>query len=55
MEALEAASLHPAQALGISHRKGTLKAGAEADFVLLDDNLRVRATFIAGELVWSSL
>lgn len=29
-EALEAASLHPAQLLGISHRKGTLDYGADA-------------------------
>ncbi|KAM4717139.1 N-acetylglucosamine-6-phosphate deacetylase isoform 2-T2 [Anableps anableps] len=51
-EALEAASLHPAQLLGISHRKGNLDYGADADLVLLDDGLRVRATYISGEEVW---
>ncbi|XP_038151206.1 N-acetylglucosamine-6-phosphate deacetylase [Cyprinodon tularosa] len=51
-EALEAASLHPAQLLGISHRKGNLDYGADADLVLLDDALNVRATFISGEEVW---
>ncbi|XP_029432857.1 N-acetylglucosamine-6-phosphate deacetylase isoform X3 [Rhinatrema bivittatum] len=50
--ALEAASLHPAQVLGIEHRKGTLNYGADADFVLLDDDLNVKATYIAGEQVW---
>ncbi|XP_018620100.1 N-acetylglucosamine-6-phosphate deacetylase [Scleropages formosus] len=50
--ALEAASLHPAQLLGISHRKGTLNYGTDADFVLLDDELSVRATYIAGHQVW---
>uniref|UniRef100_A0A8C5R464 N-acetylglucosamine-6-phosphate deacetylase n=1 Tax=Leptobrachium leishanense TaxID=445787 RepID=A0A8C5R464_9ANUR len=51
-EALEAASLHPAQTLGLQQRKGTLNCGADADFVLLDDNLTVKATCIAGEVVW---
>ncbi|KAK1785671.1 hypothetical protein P4O66_019015 [Electrophorus voltai] len=51
-EALEAASLHPAQLLGISHRKGTLDYGTDADFVILDDTLTVRETYIAGHLVW---
>ncbi|XP_061567537.1 N-acetylglucosamine-6-phosphate deacetylase-like [Cololabis saira] len=51
-EALEAASLHPAQLLGISHRKGQLDYGSDADLVLLDDQLNVRATYISGEEVW---
>ena len=34
-QALEAASLHPARALGIDSRKGTLDFGADADFVVL--------------------
>ncbi|XP_061256880.1 N-acetylglucosamine-6-phosphate deacetylase isoform X1 [Bos mutus] len=50
--ALEAASLHPAQLLGLEKRKGTLDFGADADFVVLDDSLHVRATYISGELVW---
>ncbi|XP_069503054.1 N-acetylglucosamine-6-phosphate deacetylase [Ambystoma mexicanum] len=52
--ALEAASLHPAQVLGIEQRKGTLNFGTDADFVLLDSTLHVRATFIAGTQVWGS-
>lgn len=51
-EALEAASLHPAQLLGISQKKGNLDYGADADLVLLDDGLHVRATYISGEEVW---
>ncbi|XP_077415776.1 N-acetylglucosamine-6-phosphate deacetylase [Vanacampus margaritifer] len=51
-EALEAASLHPAQLLGISQHKGTLDFGSHADFVLLDDELNVKATFISGQEVW---
>ncbi|KAM4698045.1 N-acetylglucosamine-6-phosphate deacetylase [Rhinophrynus dorsalis] len=51
-EALEAASLHPAQVLGLQHHKGSLDFGADADFVFLDDRLNVKATYIAGEVVW---
>lgn len=52
VEALEAATLHPAQLLGITSKKGTLDSDTDADFILLDDELNVRATYIAGELVW---
>lgn len=51
-EALEAASLHPAQLLGISHQKGNLNYGSDADLVFLDDALNVKATYISGEEVW---
>lgn len=54
IEALESASLHPAQLLGISDFKGTLDYDTDADFVMLDDSLNVLATYIAGKLVWDS-
>ncbi|XP_061456209.1 N-acetylglucosamine-6-phosphate deacetylase [Rhineura floridana] len=50
--ALEAASLHPAQLLKIEDRKGTLEYDTDADFLLLDDSLHIRATYIAGQQVW---
>ncbi|XP_058129812.1 N-acetylglucosamine-6-phosphate deacetylase isoform X1 [Anopheles ziemanni] len=50
--ALEAASLHPALCVGIEKRKGTLEYGADADFVMLDDELIVKSTWIAGECVF---
>lgn len=50
--ALEAASLHAAELLGLSHRKGSLAYGCDADLLLLDDDLNVRATFISGAEVW---
>lgn len=50
--ALNACTLHPARALGIADKKGTLNEGADADFVLLDDDLQVKATYLRGELVW---
>lgn len=50
--ALEAASLHPAKCLGIEKQKGTLNCGADADFVMLDDDLNVLSTWISGECVF---
>ncbi|KAM9209942.1 N-acetylglucosamine-6-phosphate deacetylase isoform 3-T3 [Dugong dugon] len=52
--ALESASLHPAQLLGLEKHKGTLDFGADADFVVLDDGLHVQATYISGERVWQA-
>ena len=52
VEAIEAASLHPAQLLKLSNQKGTLNYNADADMIFLDDNLNVQATFIAGDLLW---
>ena len=51
-EALTAASLHPAQVLGLD-RKGSLSHGSDADMVLLTSNLEVDATCIAGQVVWA--
>ena len=52
VEAINAATLHPARVMGITENKGTLEYGSDADFLLLDDDLFVQATFIAGEPVW---
>lgn len=52
-EALRMASLYPADAVGASS-KGRLKTGADADFVVLDRNLALCATYIAGERVYSA-
>lgn len=50
--ALLCGSAHPAQLLGLGS-KGHLAPGADADLVLLDDELRVRACFVAGQLAWA--
>lgn len=54
VDAIEAASLHPARCLGISDTKGTLAYGADADFILLDEHLQVKSTWIAGECVYQN-
>lgn len=53
VQAVEAASLKPAQVLGIDKQKGTLDFGADADFVMLNDDLTLRSTWIGGNCVFS--
>lgn len=53
VQAIEAASLKPAQCLNIENAKGTLDFGADADFILLDDDLNVLSTWIAGDCVYT--
>lgn len=52
--ALEAASLHPAKVLGINNRKGHLNPGADADFIVLDNHLQLKSTWLAGEKVYEA-
>lgn len=54
VEALDCATLHPAEALGITNQKGTLNFNTDADFVILDDDLSVLATYISGDCVWEN-
>lgn len=53
--ALESASLHPAAVLGHTSSKGTLAVGADADLILLDDELHVHATYVRGVRAWSKV
>ena len=53
-QAIEAATLHPAQLLGLDGTKGTLDYGADADLVFLDESLTVQATCVAGDIVWKA-
>ena len=40
--------------LGIDKHKGTLQIGTDADFIMLDNDLNVINTYIAGECVFQS-
>ncbi len=48
-----AATWLPARLLGLEG-KGRIRPGADADLVLLDERLRVRKTWVAGELVYDA-
>jgi len=54
VEAIEMATLHPARLLGISHRKGTLGYGYDADFIILDHQLNLLQTYVGGERAFSA-
>ena len=47
-ECVNCASLNPATALGIAHKKGSLATGKDADIVILNDNFDVQKTIIGG-------
>jgi N-acetylglucosamine-6-phosphate deacetylase len=49
-DALRAASLTPAQFLGVENERGAIVPGAHADLVALTDKLTVAATWIDGEI-----
>lgn len=53
-QALKCATYNPATCLGIESFKGTLRPGADADLIVLDDNGHVKATWVAGKQVWSA-
>ncbi|CAL2038193.1 unnamed protein product [Caenorhabditis brenneri] len=50
--ALKSATHKPATLLGITGEKGTLDVGRIADFVLIDENIDVKATFCSGSRVF---
>ena len=55
VDAAVAASTTPARLLGLADRTGALRAGLDADLVVLDAALRVRAVLVAGTVVHGRL
>lgn len=51
-EAIQMASLIPAKSLGIDNVCGKLHEGYDADFIVLDENLDLKATFLNGKRVF---
>jgi N-acetylglucosamine-6-phosphate deacetylase len=51
-EAVQMASLNPARALRLDHRKGSIAPGMDADLVALTADLAVRQTWVAGKRVY---
>ncbi|KAG8697211.1 hypothetical protein FRC08_006672 [Ceratobasidium sp. 394] len=52
-QAVKCATYNPAKCLGIEARKGTLRAGADADLVVMSPEGDVLSTWVAGKMVWS--
>jgi N-acetylglucosamine-6-phosphate deacetylase len=53
-KAVRMASANPARLLGLKGRKGEISAGLDADLVVLDEQLAVQATMVAGEWVFGA-
>ena len=51
-EAIQMASLVPAKSVGIDNVCGKLHEGYDADFIVLDENLDLKATYLNGERVF---
>jgi N-acetylglucosamine-6-phosphate deacetylase len=47
-DAVRMLTANPAKLLGIEFKKGALRTGADADIVLLDENLQVTNVFTRG-------
>lgn len=50
-DAVRMASETPARIMGIASRKGTLEAGKDADIIVFDDAITIRAVFVEGRRV----
>ncbi|WAH43975.1 N-acetylglucosamine-6-phosphate deacetylase [Alicyclobacillus fastidiosus] len=44
----------PARQIGVDHRKGTLEPGKDADFLVIDENMHILATYVKGIEVYRS-
>lgn len=53
-EAIPMATSTPAEAMNLVGKKGVLQAGADADVILLDDNINVKMTMVCGRVVYQS-
>ena len=52
-EAIQMASLIPAKSVGIDDVCGKLKVGYEADFIVLNEDLDLKATYLNGKKAWA--
>jgi N-acetylglucosamine-6-phosphate deacetylase len=52
-EAVRMASLYAAEAVGVANRKGLLRPGYDADFVVLGADYAVKSTWIGGDKVFA--
>ena len=50
---LPCASLNPARAIGIDHRKGTLEPDKDADLFLFDADFQIKMTLAEGQIVYT--
>lgn len=52
-DAFKMASYVPAVSVGIEDECGLIAAGREADFIVVDENINLQSTYLAGKEVYS--
>ncbi|HEX2980876.1 MAG TPA: N-acetylglucosamine-6-phosphate deacetylase [Anaerolineaceae bacterium] len=55
LDAVRMASLTPAKAIGLAGSKGSLEVGKDADLAIVDGDLNVYLTLVAGKIVYNRL
>ena len=50
-EAVKMATATPAKHLGVFNKKGSISVGKDADLLLFDDDIRIKAVYLAGKEV----
>ena len=53
-DAVKMLTATPARIMGLQDKKGSLKAGLDADVILFDENIAIDKTIIAGKVVYSA-
>ena len=48
-DAVRMMTVNPARAIGVDDRKGVLRAGMDADVCIFDENIQIKAVFVAGQ------
>lgn len=51
-DVIQTVTLNPAKELGIYGEKGSLEPGKQADIVIFDQNIEIKATFVKGKVVF---
>lgn len=51
-KAIQMASFNPAKSIGIDDKKGSLESGKDADIIILNKNLEIELTMVAGKVVY---
>lgn len=53
-ELVPALTIHPAEQIGVSHSKGTIEPGKDADLIIVNEQFQVCQTFVLGNRVYAS-
>lgn len=54
-DAVRMASYNPARAIRLSHRKGEIKEGMDADITVFDEDINIKLTIVEGEIRYNNL